>query len=402
MAIQTSWGKRLHQVQWWGQWVAMWLATLVLLTSIGLVSVRVAERFDELGEGYQPGLGVSPNWVPGIWVRWDAYYYIEIAQKGYAALPEHRGFFPFYPMLMKGLSSLTGMSFALSGMLISQTSYLVAILFLYKLARLIRDDHAYAMRSVLYMVIFPTSLFFFAVYAESLSLAFSIIGIYLVVRHQASYGRAGLALGLASIARPVGWLLNVVLLTEFVKRRKFKISSVLPLMVGLALSISGIVLYVLYLYSFTGTFMAIPESMVGWQRQWQYPWMTIWKGIRIAADLQTISNNWFLYAINWSHLFFVTLALVLTIIAFKWSFQHKFRLSLALSLLPWLAFLLSSQGVEGEPLSGVTRWVAALFPFYLVLGGLGEHKFARWLIPILSSGLLAMFTAWFAAGRWIG
>ncbi len=406
----TNWGKRLQTVPWWGQCVVLWLAAMVILTTVGLVAVRIV---DDLGGGYVPvvdlGEGckflidVPPDSIPGIWARWDSNYYMVLASQGYAVCHKARGFFPLYPLLMAGLSRVTGLSLAMAGMIISQVSYLAAILCFYKLARLIRNNHAYAMWSVLYLVIFPSSFFFFAIYAESLSLAFSILAVYLVLRPRPLYARSGLALSIASAARPVGWLLDIVLLVEFIKRRKFNLSSFFLLGIGLALSISTVVLFVLYLYSITGSFLAIPEAQAGWQRQWQYPWLTVWKSIRLTLAINNISSDWFLYVINWVDLLFTILALALTVLAVLWSFRQRFRWSLSIYLVVSLAFVLAQQGVEEVPLWGMTRWVAAFFPLYLILGGLSkQHKIIRWIIAFVSAGLLIFFTAWWVSGRWVG
>jgi hypothetical protein len=399
---QVASQKWLDRVPWWGQCSALWLATLIVLSIVGTVVVRLVAHVDELGEGYLPWLGLSPYGIPGLWARWDSGYYLTLAQQGYAEFPEAMGFFPLYPILVAGLSRITGLSAAVSGMLISQLAYLAAILIFYKLARQIRDDHEYAMSSVLYMVLFPSSFFFFAVYAESLSLAFSVLAVYLALRTRPRYVQAGLAAGIASAARPVGWLLNIVPVTEFIRRRDFTLSSLLALAAGLALSVSGIALFVWYLYSITGTFTAVFQAQAPWQRTWQYPWVTIWKSIRIAATGVNVSGNWFLYVINWSHLFFTTLALVLTGVAFWRSYRKRFRWSVAIYMLVSLAFLLTSQGVEAEPMSGMTRWVGALFPMYLVLGDLTQSRIARGLLAVISGMLLVVMTAWWMSGRWVG
>jgi Gpi18-like mannosyltransferase len=395
--LATGW-ERLQTLPWWGQCVALWLATMFVLTAVGLVAVRVLD----LREGYDPVIGVAPDSIPGIWARWDSPYYIDIANQGYEALPYAMGYFPLYPMLMAGLSRFSGMSLAMAGMLISQVSYLAAILLLYKLARLIRDEHGYAMRCVLYMVLFPSAFFFYAVYAESLSLAFSILAMYVVLRARPHYARAGLALGIASAARPVGWLLNLVPLIEFFRRRKFNLSSLASLGTGLALAVSGIVAFVLYLFLITCSFLAIPEAQSGWLRQWQYPWITLWKSVRLTVAGNDIASDWFLYAINWSDLLFTGSALAFTVVAIRWSWQQRFRWSLSIYLLVSMVFLLAQQGLETVPLWGMTRWVSALFPFYLILGGVTRRRIVQWGMAIGSGSLSMLFMAWWASGRWVG
>lgn len=389
---------RLQAMPWWGQCIGLWLVAMVALTAVGLVAVRVLD----LREGYDPVVGVPPDSIPGIWARWDSPYYINLARQGYRALPYAMGYFPLYPALISGLSRVSGLSLAMAGMLIAQSSYLAAILLFYKVARLIRDNHGYAMRCVIYMIVFPSSFFFFALYAEPLCLAFSVLGVYLLLRARPRYVWAGLALGLASAARPVGWLLNVVPLVTFVRRRRFSLSSLVSLGSGLLLSVSGVVAFVLFLYSITGTFLAIPAAQSNWQTTWQYPWITYWKGLRITWLGNSVDGDWFLYVMNWIDLLFITFALAMTVVALIWSYKQRFRWSLAIYLGVSAAFLLTQQHLDVAPVWGMARWVGALFPIYLILGDLSQNKVVRWSIALVSGVLLILFTAWWVSGRWVG
>jgi Gpi18-like mannosyltransferase len=305
-------------------------------------------------------------------------------------------------MLMAGLSRITGMSPAMAGMLIAQTSYLAATLLFYKLARLIEDDHGYAIRSTVYMLLFPSSLFFFAVYAEPLSLAFSVLGVYLVMRTRPSYIWAGLSLGIASIARPVGWLFDIVLLVEFIRRRRYDLASFASLVVGGILSIAGIVAYMYYLYTLTGSWLAIPEAQSGWQAQFQFPWVTYWMSLRLILFGTNVAGDWFLYVMNVIDLGFITLALALTGVAAWRSLRHQFSWGLTIYLLISSAFLLTQQRLEVAPIWGMTRWVAALFPIYLILGNLSKRKVVQWGGAVGSGLLLLLFAAWWISGRWVG
>lgn len=343
-----------------------------------------------------------PDTLPGLWARWDSTYYIVLASEGYASHPDKAGFFPLFPFLIAAVSRFLGLNATLSGMLIAQGSFLVALLGFYKLARQINDNHSYAMRSVLYLLLFPTSFFFYAIYAESLYLAFSIWSAYFVLRKHPNYLVAGLASGFASLARPVGWLLNIILLTEFVVRRKFTWSSFATVGVAMMVSIAGVVGYVYYLYTLTGTFLAIPIAQAQWLRHWQYPWLTYWQSIAATfSDVRQL-NDWFLYVINWVDLGFTTFALVLTALAAQMAIHQRFRWSLTLYLGCALLFLLSMAGpAEAIPLWDMSRWVGSLFPLFLVMAQLTESRPGNRLMFAFSSAVLVFFTAWWTSGRWV-
>ena len=386
------------RLQWWHQVVLIWLFAILLLNISGLVGSRMLE----LGGGFPTEKqSVSPYSIPGIWVRWDAGNYLAIAAEGYVENPEAAGFFPLYPMLISLVVNITGMNIVVVGFIISNLAFLFALLLLYKIARIINDDHVFAMRSVLAMMVFPTSFFYFAVYAESLYLALALLGVYLVMKNRQSLAGAGLALGLASVARPVGWLLDIVMLIEFLRRRKFDQKSFVSLVVGGLLSIAGILLYIYYLYIVLGTFMAIPNAQSGWHRQWQIPFITYWEGVKTLLKISLLSDNWFLYSINILDIIFTSFAVYIIVIAFIRANRKEFPYSLAIYSSFALLFFLSSQNELPAPLWGMSRWVASLFPIYFLLGNLFRSKKLQVAYFVGSSILLLLFTAWWASARWI-
>ncbi len=393
--------KLIHlPVPWWGDCFALWLTVLLILSGVGLWGTRVLEP----GEGIPPNLGVAADSIPGIWARWDSSYYLTVATNGYQnALEEHTlGFFPLYPLLINGLAHLSHLKPAVAGMVIAQFSYLVAILLFYKVARLIRDDHQYAMRCTLFLVLFPTSFFYLAIYAESLYLALAILTVYLLLRPRPRFILSGITCGLASLARPVGWLFNLVTLVEWSRGRLFRWRTLLIVGVALSLSVVGVVLYVIYAYTLTGSWLAIPETQALWQRQWQLPWQTYGQSIAYALWGNGIANDWFLYAINWVDLCFTTLAIGLTIAAAWQAYRHKsFPWSLVVYLTISILFLLAQRGPDVVPLWGMARWVGALFPLYLVLGNTIHNKTIQVLSLLASGGLLIVATLWWTSGRWV-
>jgi Gpi18-like mannosyltransferase len=374
-----------------------------------MLAVRMAMP-GEMGTGYVQWPSLSPETPPGLWLRWDANYYLVLARDGYDAHANMHGFFPLYPLFISALSGITAWSGALSGMLIAQASYLAAILGFYKLARLIRDDHGFAMWSVAFMLLFPSAFFFYALYAESLYLAFAIWGIYLIMRTRANYIGSGLLLALASLTRPVGWLLNMIVVLEYWFRRKTDRRLTLwRTILTVALALLGTVVFVAYLYSLTGTITAITDAQKLWGRHWNWPWTTLWLSIQIVIMGSPVPSDWFLYAINLADLLVTLLALSLTGVALYRSARGRFPWSLALYLVASLAFTLTSEGphyvgteLNVVPLWGMTRWVSALFPIFLVMGDLFTNRRLRWAAIAGSTVLLSACTAWWVTGRWIG
>jgi hypothetical protein len=115
--------------------------------------------------------------------RWDSGWYGAIARGGYEYAEGGRNtlaFFPVYPMLMKAVGALLGgrpHQFYQAGILISWVSFVVAMLLLYRLARLDVSKRA-AERAVILAGVFPFAFFFGMVYTESLFLMLLVLTMY--------------------------------------------------------------------------------------------------------------------------------------------------------------------------------------------------------------------------------
>jgi len=384
--------------RWWFQVFLFWLATFILLNTAGMIGVRILD----LREGAVFHQNLSLLNIPGIWVRWDAGYYLPIAVHGYEPHPEFAGFFPLYPIMINLVNRVTGVDIYISGMIISNISFLASTLIFYKIARLIKDEHLYAMQSVLAMLIFPTSFFYFALYAESLYLFLGLLGVYVILKNQ-RFVLGGIVLGLASIARPIGWLIDIVMLYEFIRRRKFDIKNILSLGFGSFISILGILLYIYYLYIVFGTFSVIPNAQSHWPRHWQFPWNTYWEGIRtLIAPQLLMGKHWFDYAANAMDLLFTSFAAFVILLSFSWARRNEFPWSLSIYSSFALLFFLSSQNELPTPMWGMSRWIGSLFPLYFILGNMFKSKRMQILYYLGSALLLIFFTVWWASGRWIG
>ena len=136
-----------------------------------------------------------------VWSRWDSEWYLRIAESGYDWPSSTPAFFPLYPLLVGGLGRIFGGHYLLAGLVVSLTAGAIAFALLYRLVRRrFRPDDA--LRSVVYLALFPTSLFLGAVYAESLFLALAI-GTFVLVEERRA-GWASVTAGLALLTRPYG------------------------------------------------------------------------------------------------------------------------------------------------------------------------------------------------------
>jgi len=159
--------------------------------------------------------------------RWDAEWYLLIADRGYGADDEFpqggvayrpgddSGFFPLYPLLIRAVAA-TGLTTLAAGVIVSNLAALLAAALLRDLVKRDRGEEE-ARRAVWILLAFPTSFFLSAVYAESVLLAATLLAVRL-----ARDGRApasGAAAALACLAKPTGVLALLPVLAEILRPR---------------------------------------------------------------------------------------------------------------------------------------------------------------------------------------
>jgi hypothetical protein len=154
------------------RWRWVWLP-LVIFLATRLLLVVVAYLGNVLLPSITPLRYVDFDPAPpilGLLSKWDSEWYLYIASKGYffdLARSSPVVFFPLYPVLMRLVHHFLG-DYYLSGYLISNAAFLGGLIFLYRLAEEVYADPATAKRAVLYMCIFPSAVFYAAIYTESL------------------------------------------------------------------------------------------------------------------------------------------------------------------------------------------------------------------------------------------
>ncbi|GAC1433566.1 MAG: hypothetical protein PVS3B3_12600 [Ktedonobacteraceae bacterium] len=219
--VPFRWRTTLAQV--WAFALLPFLVSRLLLLLVGVVTVTYIEP---LVNRKQPiVLAVQQSHFPAIlwwmWSRFDTGFYIDIAQHGYWGRGSLLGqsnwaFFPLYPLLIRLLAFPFSASqhhpYLFAGLAITNISALVALFYFYKLTARELNTHK-AAKAVMYLAFFPMSFFLSTVYPESLFLALSVACVYYARLHR--WWLAGLLGGLASLTRPQGVLLLVVVAWEY-------------------------------------------------------------------------------------------------------------------------------------------------------------------------------------------
>ncbi|MGI8968804.1 MAG: mannosyltransferase family protein [Chloroflexota bacterium] len=374
--------------------LAVWLLTrllFVVLTYFGVI------LFGSVLHGPHPSF--THQLLPAWGTRWDTVWYIQIAQRGYnwhrPAGTSPTAFFPLYPLVIRVLVTLTHRSYALSALLIANVTFLGALLYLWRLTSW-EWGREVAGRAVLYIAIFPTALFFFAGYTESLFLFFTVASFYHLRRED--WLLAGVFGGLAAATRVTGILLVLPLLYEYLRSRNFSPRRLDVGLLTILLVPAGLAAFMVYLQANVGDALAFTHSQVGWQKLFTGRlWAGTLESLRQIFVVQPRAS--FLQAHN-------VFNLVLGIFCLGCSILAARRLPLAYGLylgVFWLVTLASPALATGYPvpLVSLSRYVVILFPVFMYLGAGGRNRTIHDTYLVLSVGLLALFTVQFITGGWV-
>jgi hypothetical protein len=362
---------------------AIWLGALLAFAWFEPNRHPLADRWDV---SFNHSLG----WALDVWARWDSGWYLQIAEDGYGA-EGTAAFFPLYPALVGGLGRVLGSQFVLAGVLVSLAACLGSFLLLHRLAesRLGADG---ARRAVLYLAVFPTSLFLQAVYSESLFLALALAAFLVAERRR--FLAAGIAAGLALLTRPAGLALlpALALLAWRAPDRRRSLAE-------LAIAPGLFAAFPLVLWAQVGDAWAFLDAQERWHRHLSPagPLGGIWEGVRAVVTGETPAGAGPMHAaaVNAQGLAALMIFATLTVVAWR-RFGAPYGLFASLSL----ALPLSLPS-DRWPLLSLPRFGLVVFPFFLALAALGGRPRVHAAILSCSALLLGVAVTQWALWQWV-
>ncbi len=353
---------------------------------------------------------------PYLWTRanFDGEHYVSIARQGYGYLQE--AFFPFYPGLISFVETFT-FNYVLAGIIISSISFL-AVLYLFK--KLLKEENEKTEtinKSLLWLVLFPTSFYFVSVYSESLFLFFVLLSFWFAKKEK--WLMAGISAAFASYTRLVGIFLVPAILYDYytkdvVRGMRERIETVskgfkerlrpqywwhfirtrarhLKNITFISLGAAGLLKYMLFLRRRTGDALRFVnvQSEFGANRapkEFILIYQVVWRYIKMVF---TVDPQSFMYFNVWLELSITILFLFL--IVYGWI---KYEIRNSWMIFSAFAFLLPT--LTGT-FSSMPRYVLVCFPCFWVLAKMDPPK---WVYG-LSFGLQLICAMLFVRGYWI-
>ncbi len=387
--------------------ISVWIAAragmilLALLATMMIPAIAPHGTANWYGTPGGPQLNPLVDSVAGVWTRWDGQWYLKIATEGYRMDDGSSAFFPLYPWTITIFGWLAGERFIWAGILLSSAFFLGALVLLHRLVRF--DFHGEdAGRTVFYLAAFPMAFFFWAVYSESLFLLLSV-GALLAMRSQ-RWWWAGACIALAVWTRTTGLLLLLPLAWEL--WRAYNPTpppptspNVMPprrpsplALASLVLPLGSLVLFMIWSWIVFHDPLAPLSAQADWNRHFSWPWQTLAEAWTTAtqAGLTFQPEDQ-----SWTYLGALLLAIVLGALAVRW-----LRPSYSIYLWAGIIFPLFS-ATPHNPLLSYPRFLAVLFPAFIVLALTGRNRYANQIITWASLLLLALYTIRFVNWYWV-
>ena len=347
---------------------AIWLLALaVVLAFEGSMNARRgewdSERLHDLGVGID------------VWARWDSDWFLRIAESGYSWPSSTPAFFPLYPLLVAGAGFALGGHDVLAGVVVSLAAGAAAFVLLYRLTAVKLGEDA-ARRTALFLAVAPTSLFFGAVYSESLFLLLAVAAFLLAERNR--FAGAGAAAGLALLTRSAGIALvpALVVLAWRARDRPRAIA-------GVALAPLLFLLYPLALALWIDRPLAFLDAQkVVWERRLS-PAGPLGGVVAAAEHLEVLDLA-------------VALALVvLAVVAWQ-------RIGAAYGVYALVSVALPLSFVSDKtPLWSMQRFAVVVFPAFMALATVVRGRRGTVLVATILGAWLAVYVVRWALWYWV-
>jgi hypothetical protein len=386
------------------QAAAMWLATRVAL----LLFTYFAPLF-LAGLTHHASQPLPPRTLLLQWQRWDALWYIGIAQHGYVTA-QATAFFPLYPLLIRAMTLVIGTHWITASLLVANLGALGGFVGIGLLAAHELGTEDAAWPAIRVMAAYPLAFFLAAPYTEGLFLAAASFSLLAMRRGRWPWATACAALAL--LTRPTGLILVLPLLWEFgaqhgwwqraawrwgTWRERGRLLSLARagLIVASIAAAGG--LYMLFLWhQFGDGLLFLHAEHHYWRHQ---------PIVAVAAHPQPAAPQ-AIQAMAWTYdqaRSLVDLGPVLIFGALTVAGMRRLPVSLTLYMLALLALIVSSPRPDrlGFFVSA-GRYLIAAVPAFLLLGRWAARR--PWLdILLVSAGFLmqAVFALFFLAGGWM-
>lgn len=348
-----------------------------MLIGFYLLPFRDGQYYTNLLNQAEPVLkGLDILIVP--WANFDGVHYLNIAFHGYT---NQARFFPLFPIILKIFSD----PLIISVILVSVIFFLA----LYFFKKLIALDFPQkrADNTIIYLLVFPTSFFFVAIYSEGLFLLLALLAFYFARKKM--WFLSIIFASLLMVTRFVGIAILPALLYEFVKTEGLNIRKALIFLI----SPLGIIAYSIFNFYKWDNFLYFIQSQgeLGNNRTVSsvifFP-QTVFRYIKILSTVSIKSYDWSIAALELGVFLF---AAIMLFVAWKKRIRMSYLIFAAINFA-----IITSTGT----FSGLPRYVLTIFPVFMVLASI-ENRMLKIAYLVISPILLFILLMLFSRGYFV-
>jgi len=372
------------------QFVGVWRMALLIPILIGCVFFAYRSGYNYTNILMQQ----NPDFLQSFayaWGNFDGVHYIEIARHGYT---DQARFLPFFPILIRLISYILFFihdelaRFYSAGLLLSNLATIVLVWILYRLVHLDFKQEI-AKKTVFFLLLFPTSFFFGAVYTESIFLLL-VVGSLFSARKQMWFTASVLA-SLACVIRVVGIALISAFVVEMFIQYKDKITW--KQIVNLAIIPLPLIAYAIFnLYKWHDALYFIHAHTLlanGRSASFIFIPQTIVRYVKIFVSVPPVQYEWWIAMLEFSMFFYAVWGL--------W-YARKMKVRLSYLVFSTCAFLIPT---FSGTFTGLPRYALVLFPMFIALAHV-ENRLVKTAVLAIHIVLLSILTLLFSRGYYVG
>jgi hypothetical protein len=316
------------------------------------------------------------------YIKFDSPFYLRIAERGYDQYrmdeehpPADWPFFPLYPLLMRGIHTVFNLNLPLIGFLLSNIFFFSALYVIFLITEEVTGEKKIAEKTIMYLLLFPTSIYFSLVYTESLFLFLSSLVFLFLFRKK--YHWSFLCAALCAITRVPGIVLIGIVFFVLLKESNFRpIKISFRYWASAFFSLLPFLSFLFFMYRLTGDFLApFHENALNWQRTLSYPWQAYLNFFKTQHFIAL--GGWDLTPVSF---FFANFFLFMVVHCF---FSLKKRPELILYGILLTLISLCSMNTN---FTSFLRYQSVVFPLFLGMGNLGtKYSWVDYLIILFFS-----------------
>ena len=350
------------------------------LRAATLVAALLAHAFATLPAQGVPGWAappIHPGWdgIFAAFERFDALWFLRIADAGYRVGDGGAAFFPLFPLGARAVSFVLGGHPLAAATLVSNVAFVGALVAIFRLGEEVVGTNG-ARFGVLFLCAFPTAYFFVMPYSESVFLL--CVATSILAARRERWALAAVLGALAALTRNVGIVLAPALLFEALQQDREGRRSPLALVAWIAPAI-GTAAYAAWWQARAGAWALPLLRQQNWQRDVSWPWTTLADATRIAVRQWGAPGGGY-----WVFDLLVVVPVLALAVLVAIRLRPVYGVYVWLSLLAPLSFVF-----VGRPLMSMPRFAATLFPIGWVVAQLTERR-PRARVAVLAASAATM------------